>query len=141
MLYDFHKRYDLVIGNPPFSKLKAKEAEKYLKNNVNKETTNTFEFFLEKAMSIADYVAMIMPKAVLNTPEFNATRELLSEKKIDCIQDYGENGFRGVLVETICLFIDTLGLPKDTKVESLTLKKSIIQKQIYLYVIDIEKYN
>ena len=132
LLYNFHKRYDLVIGNPPFSKLKAKEAEKYLKNNVNKETTNTFEFFLEKAMSIADYVAMIMPKAVLNTPEFNATRELLSEKKIDCIQDYGENGFRGVLVETICLFIDTLGLPKDTKVESLTLKKSIIQKQKYI---------
>lgn len=132
LLHDFKKRYDLVIGNPPFSKLKAKDAAKYLKNNVNKDTTNTFEFFLEKAISIADYVAMIMPKAVLNTPEFSVTRELLSEKKIDCIQDYGENGFKGVLVETICLFIDTLGQPKDTKVESLTLKKSIIQKQKYI---------
>lgn len=132
LLHDFKKRYDLVIGNPPFSKLKAKDAEKYLKNNVNKDTTNTFEFFLEKAISIADYVAMIMPKAVLNTPEFRVTRELLSEKKIDCIQDYGENGFKGVLVETICLFIDTFGQPKDTKVESLTLKKSIIQKQKYI---------
>ena len=132
LLHDFKKRYDLVIGNPPFSKLKAKDAAKYLKNNVNKDTTNTFEFFLEKAISIADYVAMIMPKAVLNTPEFRVTRELLSEKKIDCIQDYGENGFKGVLVETICLFIDTLGQPKDTKVESLSLKKSIIQKQKYI---------
>lgn len=132
LLYDFKKRYDLVIGNPPFSKLKAKEAAKYLKNNVNKDTTNTFEFFLEKALSIADYVAMIMPKAILNTPEFSVTRKMLSEKKIDCIQDYGENGFKGVLVETICLFIDTLGQPKDTKVESLTLKKSIIQKQRYI---------
>ena len=132
LLHDFKKRYDLVIGNPPFSKLKAKDAAKYLKNNVNKDTTNTFEFFLEKAISIADYVAMIMPKAVLNTPEFRVTRELLSEKKIDCIQDYGENGFKGVLVETICLFIDTLGQPKDTKVESLTLKKSIMQKQKYI---------
>ena len=45
--------------------------------------------------------AMIMPKAILNTPEFNDTREILSHKKIDCIQDYGENGFKGVLVETI----------------------------------------
>lgn len=132
LLYDFKKRYDLVIGNPPFSKLKAKEAAKYLKNNVNKNTTNTFEFFLEKALSIADYVAMIMPKAVLNTPEFSVTREILSEKKIDCIQDYGENGFKGVLVETICMFIDTLGQPKDTRVESITLKKSIIQKQRYI---------
>ena len=132
LLYDFKKRYDLVIGNPPFSKLKAKDATKYLKNNVNKDTTNTFEYFLEKAVSIADYVAMIMPKAVLNTPEFSVTRELLSENKIDCIQDYGENGFKGVMVETICMFIDTLGKPKDTKVESFTLKKSIIQKQKYI---------
>jgi DNA (cytosine-5)-methyltransferase 1 len=99
---------------------------------VNKDTTNTFEFFLEKAISIADYVVMIVPKAVLNTPEFSVTRELLSKRKIDCIQDYGENGFKGVLVETICLFIDTLGQPQDTKVESLTLKKSIIQKQKYI---------
>lgn len=132
LLYDFNKRYDLVIGNPPFSKLKAKDAVQYLKNNINKETTNTFEFFLEKAMTIADYVVMITPKAVLNTPEFSITRDLLTTKKIDCIQDYGENGFKGVLVETICLFIDTNGQPKNTKVESLTLKKSMIQKQEYI---------
>lgn len=132
LLYNFAKRYDLVIGNPPFSKLKAKEAAKYLKNNMNKNTTNTFEFFLEKSILISDYVVMIMPKAVLNTPEFTSTRELLSTKKIDCIQDYGENGFKGVLVETICMFINTNGQPKDTIVESLTLKRSITQKQQYI---------
>jgi DNA (cytosine-5)-methyltransferase 1 len=132
LLYKFNKRYDLVIGNPPFSKLKAKEATKYLNNNINKDTTNTFEFFLEKALLISDYVVMITPKALLNTPEFTSTRELLSGKKIECIQDYGENGFKGVLVETICLFIDTLGQPEDTIVESITLKKSITQKQKYI---------
>ncbi len=132
LLFDFDKHYDLVIGNPPFTKLKAKDAAKYLKGNVNKDTTNTFEFFLEKAMLISDYVVMITPKAVLNTPEFNITRDLLSAKKIDCIQDFGENGFKGVLVETICLFIDTNSQPKETKVESLSLKKSIIQKQQYI---------
>ncbi|MCM1253791.1 MAG: DNA cytosine methyltransferase [Clostridium sp.] len=132
LLFNFDKRYDLVIGNPPFSKLKAKEAAKYLKNNVNKDTTNTSEFFLEKAILIADYVVMIMPKAVLNTPEFTITRELLSDRKIDCIQDYGENGFKGVLVETICLFIDTANKPHNTKVESITLKRSMIQKQKYI---------
>ena len=132
LLCKFTKRYDLVIGNPPFSKLKAKEAEKYLKNNINKNTTNTFEFFLEKSIFLSDYVVMIMPKAILNTLEFASTRELLSTKKIDCIQDYGENGFKGVLVETISMFIDTNGHPKNTTVESLTLKRSIIQKQKYI---------
>ena len=132
LLYSFDKHYDLVIGNPPFSKLKSKDAAKYLKNNINKETTNTFEFFLEKAMTLSDYVVMITPKAVLNTPEFRKTRDLLATKKIDCIQDYGENGFKGVLVETICLFVDTNEKPNETKVESLTLKKTVIQKQKYI---------
>ncbi len=132
LLHCFENRYDLVIGNPPFSKLKAKEAEKYLVENINKNTTNTFEFFLEKAMSISDYVVMIMPKAVLNTPEFSITRKLLSKKKIECIQDYGEYGFKGVLVETICMFIDVHGQPKNTKVESLALNRSINQKQKYI---------
>ncbi len=132
LLYDFGKRYDLVIGNPPFSKLKAKDAALYLKQNHNQHTTNTFEFFLEKAIRISDYVVMIVPKAILNTPEFIETRKLLSSKKIDCIQDFGEHGFRGVLVETVCLFIDTNGQPKKTKVQSLPRKKNLLQKQTYI---------
>lgn len=132
LMYKFKRKYDLVIGNPPFSKLKAKEASNYLKNNINKDTTNTCEFFLEKAISIADYVVMIQPKSILNTPEFESTRKILSAKKIDCIQDYGENGFKGVLVETICLFIDVKGIPKDTRVESFSLRKSLIQSQNYI---------
>lgn len=132
LLYPFEQGYDLIVGNPPFSKLKAKDAEKYLNNNYNQATTNTFEFFLEKALLLGDYVALIMPKAVLNAPEFSATRELLSNKKIICIQDFGENGFKGVLVETICLFVGNNERPSKTLIESLTLKVSIEQDQRYI---------
>lgn len=132
LLYDFNKHYDLVVGNPPFTKLKSKDAERYLQSNLNQDTTNTFEFFLEKSMVISDYVVMITPKALLNTPEFKVTRELLATKKIECIQDYGENGFKGVLVETICLFINTNGQRNTTKVESLSLRLSLVQKQQYI---------
>lgn len=132
LLHNYGKRYDLVIGNPPFTKLKAKDSAMYLKENVNKETTNTFEFFLEKAIRISDYVAMITPKAILNTPEFIVTRDLLSKLNVECIQDYGENGFKGVLVETIGLFIDTTKKPDKTRVVSLTNKTDVIQKQSYI---------
>lgn len=132
LLYPFDKHYDLVIGNPPFTKLKAKEAAPYLKNSTNQDTTNTFAFFLEKAMQIADHVAMISPKNVLNTPEYRMTRKLLSKKRIDCIQDFGEKGFKGVLVETVCLFIRPKRKPGKTKVTSLTLKKTLFQKQNYI---------
>ncbi len=132
LLHTFGKRYDLVVGNPPFTKLKASEARQYIKKNKNKSTTNTFEFFLEKAIRIADNVAMIVPKAILNTPEFRETRDILSEMKVYCIQDFGENGFKGVLVETICLFINTLEQPRKTSVESFTKKISYQQEQKYI---------
>lgn len=132
LLHQFERHYDLVIGNPPFTKLKTKEASVYLQNNINKDTTNTFEFFLEKAINIANHVAMIVPKAFLNTPEFAATREILSEMNVKCIQDFGENGFKGVLVETICLFINTTEKPGKTIVESLTKKRRYEQKQEYI---------
>ena len=132
LLHNFGKHYDLVIGNPPFTKLKAKQALKYLKNNLNKDTTNTFEFFLEKAINIADNVAMIVPKALLNTPEFAVTRDMLANMNVRCIQDFGENGFKGVLVETICIFVNTQEKPGKTIVESLTKKISYIQDQRYI---------
>ena len=84
LIHKFDEEYDLVIGNPPFTKLKAKDAAKYLIKNVNKNTTTTFEFFLEKSILIGRHVAMITPKSLLNTPEFAVTRKLLSAKNIYC---------------------------------------------------------
>ena len=132
LLHSFKRTYDLVVGNPPFTKLKQTEAKEYLKSNINKESTNTFEFFLEKALKISNYVALIMPKAILNTPEFAVTRELLAGMRIDCIQDYGENGFKGVLVETVCLFIAPNDKPGKTIVESMTLNRRDQVKQSYI---------
>lgn len=132
LLHNFDIKYDLVVGNPPFSKLKANEAEKYLVNNINKDTTNTFEFFFEKALKISNHVAMIMPKFILNTPEFSVTRKMIESMKMYCIQDYGENGFKGVLVETVCLFVSPNEKPGKTVVQSMTKHLCIEQKQKYI---------
>lgn len=132
LLHKFKKQYDLVVGNPPFTKMKQSDAKEYLKNNANKDSTNTFEFFLEKSLKIADYVALIMPKAILNTPEFSVTRDMLADMRIDCIQDYGENGFKGVLVETVCLFVAPKESAGNTDVESMTLNRQTTVKQKYI---------
>lgn len=133
LLHKFDKKYFLTIGNPPFTKLRVKEAKKYLENNINQDTTNMFEFFLEKAMKISEYVAIITPKSLLNTPEFSITREYISNYKVDYILDFGENGFKGVLVETICIFIDMKGKPNITEVFSRTHNKVMEQKQDYIF--------
>ena len=95
-----HDKVDLIIGNPPFSKISGYYRNELLKNNFNKNSTNLAEFILEKAISSARYVSMILPKTILNTPEFKDTRDLLIRNRIDSIIDFGENGFKGVLVKT-----------------------------------------
>lgn len=132
--HNFLDRYDLVVGNPPFSKLKTSDANLsiYREGMVNQDTTNTFAFFLEKACRISDYVAMIIPKFLLNTPEFYATRQMLENMKIDYIMDFGEYGFKGVLVETICISIDTVKKPTETIVVSMPNKFRMRQLQRYI---------
>ena len=126
------QRYDLLVGNPPFEKLKPADAKLYLKSNINQDTTNTFEFFLEKGMRIASNVALICPKFILNTPEFSTTRKYLASKNVYCIHDYGECGFKGVLVETVCIFVKPNEKPGITKIFSMTLGLNIVQKQSYI---------
>lgn len=128
-----HDKVDLIIGNPPFSKISGSYRNKLLKNNFNKNSTNLAEFILEKAISSARYVSMILPKTILNTSEFKDTRDLLIRNRIDSIIDFGENGFKGVLVETINLVIDCNQLPMYTKVISTTLGISINQKSKYIF--------
>ncbi|MCK3655138.1 DNA methyltransferase [Pasteurellaceae bacterium Macca] len=126
-------RVDLIIGNPPFSKINGSYRNSLLKDNINKESTNLAEFILEKSVRFSDYISMIMPKNILNTPEFSTTREWLKNYRIDSIIDFGENGFKGVLVETVNLMINTKRESSYTKVISTTLDISLVQKSQYIF--------
>ena len=133
--HTFDVRYDYVIGNPPFFKMKSgdKNLKKYQDAAINKETANICSFFLDKLVSLADYIAIVFPKFILNTPEFAISREYLSEKAIETIIDFGEKGFPGVLIETIAIFINNIARYKNTRVISMTRNTDIIQKQKYIF--------
>ena len=135
LLHEFQYKYDYIIGNPPFNKVNSNKIllQKYRLNAVNKETSNTSAFFLDKAVLNSSFVTFILPKFILNTPEFRITREYLSNKAVNCILDFGEKGFQGVLVETIALFINTSSNPKETKVISYTNNLEFTQKQSYIF--------
>ena len=133
--HEFDVRYDYVIGNPPFFKMKSgdKLLKKYQGEAVNKETTNICSFFLDKLVTLADYVAIVFPKFILNTPEFAVSRSYLSEKAFETIIDFGEKGFPGVLIETIAMFINNTARPKNTRVISVTRNTDVVQKQKYIF--------
>lgn len=135
LLYDFSEKYDYIIGNPPFYKMKASNSllNIYRKNAINTATTNICSFFLDKAVRIGNYVALVFPKFLLNTPEFSQTRKYLSDKAVECIIDFGEKGFPGVLVETLAIFINNLSRPSNTRIISITHGKYMIQTQKYIF--------
>lgn len=117
------KKYDIIVGNPPFGKISdSKKLEKYRLNTYNKNTNNLFVFFLEKSLKISDFVSLITPKSLLNSPEYNDTRKHIIENcQIKSILDFGEKGFEGVKIETIAISIFNKKTikPYSIKIESL----------------------
>ncbi len=108
--------YDIVIGNPPFGKLKKNLVESYSYNKFQKKSSNIYSYFLEKSMRIAKYVGFISPKSFISSPEFSVLRNIVSEKNVLRIDDHGEKAFDSdVKIETIGLVL-SLG-PKSNKVE------------------------
>lgn len=109
LTYDFSQKYDIVVGNPPYKKIiKNQELLAEYKANIrNKETNNIFSFFIEKSIKLGKFISLIVPKSLINAPEFNITREILAEQNLLKICDYGEKGFKGIKIETISFLLET----------------------------------
>lgn len=134
LLYEYYCRYDVVIGNPPYKKLTGnpKQLAAYKAHAENRDTNNLFSFFIEKALSCGDFVSLVVPKSLINSPEFNKTREIMAQYNIRKIVDFGETAFKGVKIETISFLVYTLGNPEDTIVESYITNSISIHKQEYI---------
>ncbi|MRJ09409.1 DNA cytosine methyltransferase [Ornithobacterium rhinotracheale] len=109
LIHNFNEKYDIVVGNPPYKKLTNNQelVSLYKFNARNSETNNLFSFFIEKAISLGNFISLIVPKSLINSPEFNITREILKEQNLIKICDYGEKGFKGVKIETISFLLET----------------------------------
>lgn len=138
LLHEFHEQYDIIIGNPPFKKITGDKLllKSYKKELFNQDTNNIFSFFIEKSLKLGKIVSLIVPKSLINAPEFNGTRELLAKYQFQKINDYGEEGFKGVLIETISFIVDTqkkVGKNHVVEVESYFLKSIYYQQQNYIF--------
>lgn len=125
---DFDNNFDLVVGNPPFGKMQ----KSYLDSLDGIFSTNIVGAFWEKALKIARVVSFITPKSILSTPEFGELRAMLSSKKIECISDFGEKGFRGVKIETVNIIASSIKKIDKVKVYSRIRNNFRIVSQSYI---------
>ena len=122
--------YDLIIGNPPYKKISNKELlSQYRLLFKDKNADNIAAFFVNKSLQIGDKICLILPKYFLHNSDFKYCRNIVNKFAINNIIDFGEKGFKGVLIETICLFVDTKSKPKYTECFSYTHSKTNILLQ------------
>ncbi len=136
LLWNTKLKYDLVVGNPPYKKLtKNKELlDRYRFGLQNTDTNNLFSFFIEKSIRLGNYISLIVPKSLLNSPEFNKTRKLINSHNLEKICDYGEKAFKGVKIETVSFLVNTIKTEKsdNIKIESYINKKYSLKSKIYI---------
>jgi DNA (cytosine-5)-methyltransferase 1 len=136
LLWSTKIKYDLIVGNPPYKKLTKNKSllERYKFGIQNTDTNNLFSFFIERSIRLGNYVSLIVPKSLLNSPEFNKTRELLNNYNLEKICDYGEKAFKGVKIETVSFLVNTTEAEKSDKIkiESYIDKNYILKSKKYI---------
>lgn len=123
---------DFVIGNPPFTKLKKSYFNKYKSKHYVFESNNIASYFLQKAINISTYVSLIMPKNFLNTPDYKSVRNNIQKNTLESIIDFGEIGFKGVLVETINIMVNKTKKSTKILIKSVPQNHTIFQNIKYI---------
>lgn len=104
LLADINEKYTLIVGNPPYLKVRGKELASYRNKIDDKSISNIFGFFMKKVLSLSKEIAFIIPKTFLMTPEFNNLRKDYQDQfSIVSITDYGVSFFKTVFVEIISI--------------------------------------
>lgn len=123
LLIDFDKKFDLIIGNPPFKKIKIK----------NDKSKNLFELFWLKSFDLGENIIFINPKFLISSNVYSEFRKVLSKKNISNIIDFGEMGFKGVKIETIAIIITD---KKQRIINVVSVTKNLLIKQNKKYIFD-----
>ena len=107
LTYNFEEKFDAVLANPPYFKMKSEDKKKYrmLFENLN---DNIFCLFLKKIQQLSDEVMTVIPKTFIMIPDCNDVRMIYQEYyNIVVIYDYGVKYFKDVFIEILSIHFKT----------------------------------
>lgn len=81
-------KYDLVVGNPPFMKIKGAYRENLRQEFKNAIADNISAFFLDKSIDLSKNIVLILPKYFLHNYDFSVSRGKVKNTSIECILDF-----------------------------------------------------
>ncbi len=126
LMEESEKKYDIVVGNPPWGATIDKKKLKK-KGNLKKFTTKQFDsysiFTIRNILSLkkGGFLFLVLPETLLLNPNYSALREFILKKtKILEIIHLGEGIFDGVNMPSIIL-----GLQKMTPTDNHKIKAII----------------
>lgn len=118
---DLPRKYDLVVGNPPFGKPQGQGQ------------TNLFAQFVDKCLDAANHVAFVLPKSLVGANEHAPLRKRLQGISVTKIIDFGQGAFDDIRIETIGIVATTKAKEASlTRVDSWILGESRESLQSYL---------
>lgn len=128
LIFNNDKKYDLVIGNPPYFVMKKKDIPKEYKKYMNGRP-NIFTIFILKSLDLLKdngIIAFILPKSFLNCSYYSSIRELIfNNYQIKTIIECFEDKYIETEQETIILVLK--------KQEKRTNSKFCIKNDYYLF--------
>ena len=132
LLHEFNKKYDVIVSNPPYYKMKSKVKNKY-KGMFRENADNIFCLFMDKFEQLSDEILIVIPKIFLMIPDCNYLRELYSKKYNICsIYDYGVKYFSKVFIEIISIHFK-INYNNEIKIVNFRENIDTHVKQKYIY--------
>lgn len=141
---DLPKKFDIIIGNPPYG-LKFSNEEKKKYSIVFKDTWSkkydSFGCFIEKSLSLlkeGGKLSFIIPSTLLSIDTFEKLRKyILNTCKIISITDFGYHIFENATVSTSVIVLEKCSTESErlkhiTKYKQLAQYPSILEKQLHL---------